>query len=52
VSAGADLVVEGAVDLVSFGSEDGGEVVGHGESGSLGGARVTVNVAGHYGYQV
>jgi hypothetical protein len=30
VAAGADLVVEGAVDLVLLGTEDGGEVVGHG----------------------
>jgi hypothetical protein len=29
VTAGADLVVEGAVDLVLLRSEDGGEVVGH-----------------------
>ena len=29
VSAGADFVVEGAVDLVGFGTEDAGEVVGH-----------------------
>lgn len=29
VSAGADLVVKRAVDLVLLGSEDGGEVVGH-----------------------
>jgi hypothetical protein len=34
VSAGADLVVEGAVDLVLFCSKDGGEVVGHGCGGS------------------
>ena len=30
VAAGADLVVEAAVDLVLFRAEDGGEVVGHG----------------------
>lgn len=29
VTAGTDFVVEGAVDLVGFGAEDGGEVVGH-----------------------
>jgi hypothetical protein len=29
VPAGADFVVEGTVDLVGFGTEDGGEVVGH-----------------------
>lgn len=29
VAAGADLVVEGAVDFVLLGTEDGGEVVGH-----------------------
>jgi hypothetical protein len=29
VSAGADFVVEGAVDFVLFGSEDGGEIIGH-----------------------
>jgi hypothetical protein len=29
VAAGADLVVERAVDLVLLGSEDGGEVVRH-----------------------
>lgn len=29
VAAGADLVVEGAVDFVLLGAEDGGEVVGH-----------------------
>lgn len=31
VSACANLVVEGAVDLVLLGTEDGSEVVGHGE---------------------
>jgi len=31
VAARADLVVEGAVDFVLLRSEDGGEVVGHGE---------------------
>ena len=30
VAAGADLVVETAVDFVLFGAEDGGEVVRHG----------------------
>lgn len=30
VAARADFVVEGAIDLVLLGSEDGGEVVGHG----------------------
>ena len=30
VAAGADFVVEGAVDLVLLGTEDGGEIVGHG----------------------
>jgi len=30
VSAGADFVVEGAIDLVLLGSEDGGQVVRHG----------------------
>jgi hypothetical protein len=29
VSTGADLVVEGAVNFVCFGAEDGGEVVRH-----------------------
>jgi hypothetical protein len=29
VAAGADFVVEGAIDLVLLGTEDGGEVVGH-----------------------
>lgn len=29
VTAGANLVVEGAIDLVLLGTEDGGEVVGH-----------------------
>lgn len=29
VAAGADFVVEGAVDLVLLSAEDGGEVVGH-----------------------
>lgn len=29
VAAGADFVVEGTVDFVCFGTEDGGEVVGH-----------------------
>ena len=29
VSTGADLVVEGTVDFVLLGAEDGGEVVGH-----------------------
>lgn len=29
VAACADLVVEGAVDFVLLGAEDGGEVVGH-----------------------
>ncbi len=29
VSTGADLVVEGAVDFVGFGTEDAGEIVGH-----------------------
>jgi hypothetical protein len=29
VAAGANLVVEGAVDLVLLGAEDGGEEVGH-----------------------
>ena len=29
VAAGADFVVEGTVDFVLFGAEDGGEVVGH-----------------------
>ena len=32
VAAGADLVVEGTVDFVLLGAEDGGEVVGHFES--------------------
>jgi len=31
VAAGTDFVVEGTVDFVGFGAEDGGEVVGHGE---------------------
>jgi hypothetical protein len=36
VTAGADLVVETAVYFVSFGTEDGGEVVRHDvESGRL-----------------
>lgn len=34
VAAGANLVVEGAVDLVLLGTEDGGEVVGHDRGGS------------------
>jgi hypothetical protein len=36
VAACADLVVEGAIDLVLLGTEDGGEIVGHdcGLSGS------------------
>lgn len=29
VTASANLVVEGAVDFVLFGAEDGGKVVGH-----------------------
>ena len=29
VTAGADFVIEGAVDFVLFGAEDRGEVVGH-----------------------
>ena len=29
VAARADFVVEGAVDLVLLGTEDGGKVVGH-----------------------
>lgn len=29
VTAGPDFVVEGTIDLVGFGSEDGCEVVGH-----------------------
>lgn len=33
VPAGANFVVEGAVDFVGFGAEDGGEVVGHFEGG-------------------
>lgn len=33
VAAGSDLVVEGAVDLVLLGAEDGGEVVGHCDGG-------------------
>ena len=33
VAAGADFVVEGAVDFVLFRAEDGGEVVGHVWSG-------------------
>lgn len=39
VTAGADLVVETAVDLVLLGTEDGGEVVGH-----VGALRVCVGV--------
>ncbi len=35
VSAGADLVVEGAVDFVLLGSEDRGEVVGHCREGAI-----------------
>ena len=31
VAAGADLVVEGAVDFVLLGAEDRGEIIGHGE---------------------
>jgi hypothetical protein len=34
VAAGADFVVEGAVDLVLLGTEDGGEVVSHGAVGA------------------
>jgi hypothetical protein len=30
VTAGANLVVEGAVDFVLLRAEDGGEIVGHG----------------------
>ena len=33
VSAGADFVVETAIDFVLFGAEDGGEVVRHGGGG-------------------
>lgn len=29
MSAGSDLVVEGAIDLVLLGTENGGEIVGH-----------------------
>jgi hypothetical protein len=29
VSAGANLVVEGTIDLVLFCTENGGEIVGH-----------------------
>jgi len=29
VAAGADFVVEGAVDFILLGAEDGGEVIGH-----------------------
>ena len=36
VAAGADLVVETAVDFVLFGAEDGGEVVRHGCGGVWG----------------
>jgi hypothetical protein len=32
VAAGANFVVERAVDLVLLGSENGGEIVGHGVS--------------------
>jgi hypothetical protein len=39
VAAGADLVVEGAVDLVLLGAEDGGEEVGH-----FGGTESSVNL--------
>ena len=35
VAAGADFVVETAVDFVLFCAEDGGEVVGHGEIGAV-----------------
>ena len=35
VAAGADFVVEGAVDLVLLGTEDGGEVVGHDGGGCV-----------------
>lgn len=38
VAAGADFVVEGAVDLVLLGAEDGCEVVGH-DWGCWGSAR-------------
>lgn len=31
VTACADFVVEAAVDFVLLGTEDGGEIVGHGE---------------------
>ena len=34
VAAGANFVVEGAVDLVLLGTEDGGEVVSHGAVGA------------------
>ena len=33
VAAGADFVVEGAVDFVLLCAEDGGEVLGHDEGG-------------------
>jgi hypothetical protein len=35
VPAGADFVVEGAVDFVLLRAEDGGEVVGHGGGGGV-----------------
>ena len=34
VAAGADFVVEGAVDFVLLCAEDGGEILGHDEDGS------------------
>ena len=37
MAARADLIVEGAVDFVLLGAEDGGEVVRHGDVGAEGG---------------
>lgn len=34
VAAGTDFVVEGAVDLVLLGTEDGGKIVSHGVGGA------------------
>jgi len=34
VTAGADFVVEGAVDLVLLGTEDGGQIISHGVGGA------------------
>lgn len=35
VSAGANLVVKGAIDLVLLCTENGGEIVGHGDQSTV-----------------